>query len=217
MSAISNISSISELVACRPYFQIGGVVHRYIGRQTQVMEDDQEIGAYMFRRTVPSMHLTPEDVRWMVGAWRDRIIICTCLYGPSPALIKAFLDSGAKAVISPSSEPQEMQLTTFHGSGEFNDMENGKFEIGVDEGDDEYTEPTSPTSDWEDSETDKGTTTGTDKGMLVWDDDEEELSRFVCQLYDSIFTGGARVNVALQQALASHRTIRYLCHFPRVP
>lgn len=30
------------------------------------MEDDQEIGAYMFRRTVPSMHLTPEDVRWMV-------------------------------------------------------------------------------------------------------------------------------------------------------
>ncbi|XP_071714159.1 phospholipase A I [Rutidosis leptorrhynchoides] len=223
MSAISNISSVSDLVSCRPYFQIGGVVHRYIGRQTQVMEDDQEIGAYMFRRTVPSMHLTPEDVRWMVGAWRDRIIICTCLYGPSPALIKAFIDSGAKAVICPSSEPQEMQLTTFHGSTELNDFENGKFEIGVDEGDDddEYIEqpPVSPAaSDWEDSETDKATTTGTtDKGMLVWDDDEEELSRFTCQLYDSIFTCGARVNVALQQALASHPTMRYSCHFPRVP
>ncbi|KAF5763476.1 putative phospholipase A(1) [Helianthus annuus] len=212
-SAITNISSVSELVACRPYFQIGGVVHRYIGRQTQVMEDDQEIGAYMFRRTVPSMHLTPEDVRWMVGAWRDRIIICTCLYGPSPALIKAFLDSGAKAVICPSSEPQEMQLTTFHGSTEFNDLDNGKFELGVDEGDDEITEPVSPASDWEDSETDKST----DKGMLVWDDDEEELSVFVCQLYDLIFMSGARVNVALQQALAAHPTIRYSCHFPRVP
>lgn len=35
-SAITNISSVSELVSCRPYFQIGGVVHRYIGRQTQV-------------------------------------------------------------------------------------------------------------------------------------------------------------------------------------
>lgn len=35
-SAISNISTVSDLVACRPYFQIGGVVHRYIGRQTQV-------------------------------------------------------------------------------------------------------------------------------------------------------------------------------------
>lgn len=30
------------------------------------MEDDQEIAAYLFRRTVPSMHLTPDDVRWMV-------------------------------------------------------------------------------------------------------------------------------------------------------
>lgn len=30
------------------------------------MEDDQEIAAYMFRRTVPSMHLTPDDVRIMV-------------------------------------------------------------------------------------------------------------------------------------------------------
>lgn len=35
-SAITNISTISDLVACRPYFQIGCVVHRYIGRQTQV-------------------------------------------------------------------------------------------------------------------------------------------------------------------------------------
>lgn len=33
----------------------------------KVMEDDQEIGAYMFRRTVPSMHLTPDNVRRMVG------------------------------------------------------------------------------------------------------------------------------------------------------
>lgn len=30
------------------------------------MEDGQEIGAYLFRRTVPSIHLTPDDVRWMV-------------------------------------------------------------------------------------------------------------------------------------------------------
>ena len=33
------------------------------------MEDDQEIGAYMFRRTVPSLHMTPDDVRWMVCIW----------------------------------------------------------------------------------------------------------------------------------------------------
>ncbi|XP_047307568.1 phospholipase A I isoform X2 [Impatiens glandulifera] len=36
ISAVHNISTVAELVACRPYFQIGCIVHRYIGRQTQV-------------------------------------------------------------------------------------------------------------------------------------------------------------------------------------
>lgn len=35
-SHISNISTVADLVAFRPCFQIGIVVHRYIGRQTQV-------------------------------------------------------------------------------------------------------------------------------------------------------------------------------------
>lgn len=35
----------------------------------KVIEDDKEIGSYMFRRTVPSIHLTPDDVRWMVCAF----------------------------------------------------------------------------------------------------------------------------------------------------
>ncbi|KAJ8761900.1 hypothetical protein K2173_005611 [Erythroxylum novogranatense] len=65
-SVLANISTVSDLVRYRPYFQVGNIMHRYIGRQTQVMEDDREISAYMFRRTVPSMHLTPDDVRWMV-------------------------------------------------------------------------------------------------------------------------------------------------------
>lgn len=35
-SLLSSISTVSDLVALRPYFQIGGIVHRYVGRQTQV-------------------------------------------------------------------------------------------------------------------------------------------------------------------------------------
>ncbi|KAK6932336.1 Leucine-rich repeat [Dillenia turbinata] len=208
----TNISTIADLVARWPCFQVGGVVHRYIGRQTQVMEDDQEIGAYMFRRTVPSMHLTPDDVRWMVGAWRDRIILCTGTYGPTSALVKAFLDSGAKAVISSSTEPPEAQLTTFSGSGEFSIFENGKFEIGEEDADDDDAdkEPTSPVSDWEDSDPEK---TG-DQSMGFWDGNEEELSQFVCQLYDSLFREGATVKMALQHALALHRKLRYSCHLP---
>ncbi|KAL0285495.1 UNVERIFIED_CONTAM: Phospholipase A I [Sesamum radiatum] len=124
-SIITNISTVADLVSCRPSFQIGGVVHRYIGRQTQVMEDDQEIAAYMFRRTVPSAHLTPEDVRCMVGDWRDRIIIFTGIFGPTQALIKALLDSGAKAVVSPSSEPEEMQLMSFYRPGDFGCFKDG--------------------------------------------------------------------------------------------
>lgn len=35
-SVLSNISTIADLIHFRPYFQVGNVVHRYIGRQTQV-------------------------------------------------------------------------------------------------------------------------------------------------------------------------------------
>lgn len=104
-SVLATISTIADLVRCRPYFQVGNVVHRYIGRQTQVcilyifilsdyylchlsevitnnyvvmfgkiMEDDQEIAAYMFRRTVPSMHLTSDDVRWMVCIFSEILL-----------------------------------------------------------------------------------------------------------------------------------------------
>lgn len=130
-------------------------------------------------------------------------------------MVKAFLDCGAKAVICSSGHPPETQLTTLHGSAEFSVFENGgKFEIGEEEAEDEETEdehaePTSPVSDWEDS--DNG-----DRSMGFWDDDEEGVSQFVCQLYDSLFREGASVDVALRQALASHRKLRYSCHLPSI-
>lgn len=90
-------------------------------------------------------------------------------------------------------------------------MENGKFEIGEDEADDENMPP-SPISDWEDSDAEKNG----DHTFSFWDDDEEELSQFICQLYDSLFKEGASVNVALQHALASYRRMGYVCHLPGV-
>lgn len=208
---LSKVLSVSDLVAHWPNFQVGGILHRYIGRQTQVMEDNQEIGAFMFRRTVPAVHLTSEDVRWMVGAWRDRIIICTGKCGPAPSLLKAFFDSGAKAVIAAAAEPPDSQ-SIFHGSGEHNGSENGKFVIGDEDDEDEEAEPVSPVSDWEDSDPDKGY-----DGPIDWNDDhEEELSQFVCLLYDMLFREGARVDVALQNALQSHPKLRYTCHLPNI-
>ncbi|XP_058093456.1 phospholipase A I isoform X2 [Magnolia sinica] len=208
-SALTKILTMADLVAYRPYFQVGGILHRYIGRQTHVLEDDQEIGAFMFRRTVPATHLTSDDVRWMVGAWRDRIIICTGKCGPAPSLVKAFLDSGAKAVISSSAEPPEMHPSVFHGLADFNGMENGRFVIGDEDAEDEEPEPASPVSDWEDSDPEKA-----EHPSSCRDDDEEDLSSFICLLYDALFREGARMDVALQHALSSHPKLRYTCHLP---
>ncbi|KAK8664862.1 hypothetical protein V6N13_084635 [Hibiscus sabdariffa] len=214
-SPFSNVTTIADLIRCSPYFQVGNLGYKYIGRQTQVMEDDQEIGAYMFRRTVPSLHITPDDVRWMVGAWRDRIIICTGTYGPSANLIKAFLDSGAKAVVCPTAEPQDVLINEL---GEYNVSGKGRFEIGGEDLEDEEPEfeiepePISPTSDWDDYDLEKTA----DHGTCFWDKEEEELSRFVCKLYDSVFHEGAAVGVALKSCLASHRNLRYSCHLPYV-
>ncbi|KAL9236627.1 hypothetical protein vseg_011271 [Gypsophila vaccaria] len=212
MSKLNSTTTIADLVAYRPYFQIDCIVHRYIGRQTQVMEDDREIGAYMFRRTVPSMHLVADDIRWMVGAWRDRIVLCTGRYGLAKTFIKAFLDAGAKAVICPSVEPPEMLSATFDESGDFGVLANGKFELGEEEAEDEETdaEPASPISDWEDSDIEK--TAESSKGFL--DHEEDELSQFVCRFYESLFREGASVHSALQSALASHKKLRYSCHLP---
>ncbi|KAE8728676.1 Phospholipase A I [Hibiscus syriacus] len=214
-SPFTNITTIADLIHCRPYFKVGNIGHKYIGRQTQVMEDDQEIEAYMFRRTVPYLHITPDDVRWMVGAWRDRIIICTGTYGPSANLIKAVLDSGAKAVVCPTAEPQDVLMNEF---GEYDVSGKGRFEIGGEGLEDEEPEfeiepePISPTSDWDDYDLEKTA----DQGTCFWDEDEEELSRFICKFYDSVFHEGATVGVALKNCLASHRKLRYSCHLPFV-
>jgi hypothetical protein len=52
-----------------------------------VMEDNQEIGAYMYRRTVPTVHMAPEDVRWMVGQFAQHECIGLHNY------VKAITDS----------------------------------------------------------------------------------------------------------------------------
>lgn len=208
--SVSKISCLSELVAEWPSFEIGGIHHRYIGRQTQVMEDNQEIGAYMFRRTVPAFHMTPEDVRWMVGAWRERIIVCSGKYGLVHGLVKAFVDSGAKAVISSSVEPPDSQAIVYHGMDVNGSLGNGKFVIGDDEGDESEPEPVSPISDWEDSDAEKNAETN--KHI----DDEEYLAQFICQLYDKLFREGVTVDTALQQALRAHPRLKYTCHLPNV-
>lgn len=128
-------------------------------------------------------------------------------------------------MIGPSTEPHETPLITSQGSSfEYNIGDNGKFEIGEEEDEEEeeeaeteQTEPPTPTatSDWEDSDHEKMNRDG-NKCCGIWEDEEEEVSEFVCQLYDMLFRENASVDVALQKALASHRKLRYTCHLPNV-
>ncbi|XP_078180654.1 phospholipase A I-like protein isoform X2 [Carex rostrata] len=221
---LSKISCLSDLVTKWPSFLIGGILHRYIGRQTQVMDDNQEIGAFMFRRTVPALHMTSDDVRCMVSAWRDRIIICSGKYGLTSSLVKAFLHSGAKAVITSSAQPPDSESIKIHGIGSIPEpapgLENGKFVIGDDEDEEaeeeelendekESAEPLSPVSDWEDSDVEKS---GGSHIVSGWNDDEEDLAQFLSVLYDKLFREGARVDSALQLAIRAHPKFKYTCH-----
>uniref|UniRef100_A0A0A9CTX6 Uncharacterized protein n=1 Tax=Arundo donax TaxID=35708 RepID=A0A0A9CTX6_ARUDO len=146
----------------------------------------------------------------MVGAWRERIIVCSGRYGLAHGLVKAFVDCGAKAVISSFIEPPDSKAIAYHGMDLNGGLENGKFVIGDDEADELEPEPVSPISDWEDSDAEKS-------GDRNYDmDDEEYLAQFICLLYDKLFREGVTVDTALQQALRSHPKLKFSCHLPNV-
>ncbi|XP_051133924.1 phospholipase A I-like isoform X2 [Andrographis paniculata] len=204
-SAIDKISTVAELISREPKFQVGSVFHRYIGRQTHVMEDHREISAYMFRRAIPSQHLIPEDVYSMVGDWRERIVIFGGVVGPTWNLTKALLDAGAKAVVCPSSIPEEIQST-------LRDKPNGHISFNEGGGEDNHVveAATNPTSDFENEPETSG-----QQSTCFWDDREKEVSEFMIKVYDSLYHGGERVDVAVKRAIESHPGMRYSCHLPQ--
>lgn len=103
-----------------------------------------------------------------------------------------------------------MQLDTSLGPSQFNSIENGKFEIGEEDAEDDDVGSISPMSDWED-EPEKNSA---NRLLSFLDDSEEQLSQFICQVYDSLFQESASIDVALRKALAAHRKLRFSCHLP---
>lgn len=80
----------------------------------------EEVGAFVFRRTVPSAFLSAEDVRNMVGAWRDRIVVSS-RFALTQSVIEALLDGGAKAVFElalpkeAAADPDAVDLASAEG------------------------------------------------------------------------------------------------------
>ncbi|KAI5081182.1 hypothetical protein GOP47_0004365 [Adiantum capillus-veneris] len=204
------ITTVANLVAEFPKFFIGRTLYRFIGRQTQVLADEQEVGAYLFQRTFPSTHLNADDVRWMAGAWRDRILICTAKYGPPANLIKAFLDVGAKAVITSSLELPASQLsdTVMASTSGLHDKRSGPFVIGEEEDDDD-TELSAPDSDWEDGDFER-----CEQRVKRQEKEEAELASFIATLYSAVFKDGVSVDLALRHAMERHSKLFFQCHLP---
>lgn len=214
-SVLRRMSTIATLVSKFPKFYIGRALYRFIGRQTQVLADEREVGAYLFQRTLPSTHLTSEDVRWMVGAWRDRIVICTGKFAPPAHLLKAFLDAGAKAVIAsalklPAAEQTAVSDSVVASNSSTEEMVTGNFVIG-DEDDEEESESNTPDSDWEDGDLER-----TEQRIKRQEREEMELGSFTCTLYSALFKDGLSANLALQHAMEAHPKMIYACHLPSI-
>ena len=192
----------------------------------------------MFRRTLAAVHLTAEDVRWMVGAWRERLVVCTGRQGPPAAVVKAFVDAGAKAIIV-SAEETDRQGSSGRGGeqgggavGAADGGEGRGGRLAADEaraqaqasfviGEDEEGESGSSTessssssggkdeeSDWEDSEAGERTEEGRQAR------DEQDVAAFVGVLYDALLRQGLGAEAALQQALEAHPKQHYKCVRP---
>lgn len=123
--------------------------------------------------------------------------------------MKAFLDAGAKAVIAPSIEPNDVRGSADGATGERDtlDIEFGRFVI-EDEEAEELSRAGSPGSDWGDSETDK------DGLQEMKEYEEKDLATFFGVLYDALFREGVPAEVALQRALDVQPKRAYVCHLP---
>lgn len=207
------ILTVASLVSEFPKFFIGRALYRFIGRQTQVLADEQEVGAYLFQRTLPSTHLNAEDARWMVGAWRDRIVICTGKYGPPAPLVKAFLDAGAKAVIAsslelPVGQQNAVSEMIMDSTANSQDKVLGTFVIG-DEEDEEEADLNTPDSDWEDGDFER-----CEQRVKRQEREEADLASFISAFYSAVFKDGVSANLALRKAMETHSKMQYQCHLP---
>ncbi|KAL3676501.1 hypothetical protein R1sor_026449 [Riccia sorocarpa] len=71
-------------------------------------------------------------------------------------------------------------------------------------------EPSSPGSDWEDSDLDK-----LDSSFESQEREEKDLASFISTLYDALFRDGLGVEAALEHALEAHVKQQYRCHLPQ--
>lgn len=95
-------TSLYEMCSSVPSVEVEGVLHTFIGKHLQSDSNDGQLGAYLFKRTIPMEYLSEYTASELIGMWNDKIIVSQASI--SAELVEALLDAGAKAIVAPSNE-----------------------------------------------------------------------------------------------------------------
>jgi len=95
-------TSLYEMCSSVPSVEVEGVLHTFIGKHLQADSNDGQLGAYLFKRTIPLEYLSDYTASKLIGMWKDKIIVSQASIGAD--LLEALLDAGAKAIVAPSNE-----------------------------------------------------------------------------------------------------------------
>ena len=114
---LEKFDSLYQMCSSVPSVEVEGVLHTFIGKHLQSDYSDGQLGAYLFKRTIPLEYLSDHTVSKLIGMWNDKIVVSQASVGND--LLEALLDAGAKAVVAPSNEDPENFISGGNGDDIF--------------------------------------------------------------------------------------------------
>lgn len=114
----ARFSSLHDLCAHYSRVEVDGVLHTVLGKHLQAAAggaQSEEIGAYLFKRTLPLEYLDAAAVADLFGAWREKIVVSHSAL--SRDVVRVLLDAQAKVVVAPSMEEEAEEEEEEGGSG----------------------------------------------------------------------------------------------------
>lgn len=94
-------SSLHDLCAHYSRVEMDGVLHSVLGKHVHASGSAaEEIGAYLFRRSLPDEYLDAQASAKLLGVWRDKIVVSQAALPRD--FIRVLLDAEAKVVVAPS-------------------------------------------------------------------------------------------------------------------
>ena len=111
-------TSLHDLCAHYSRVEVDGVLHTVLGKHVQAAGglhggcgggEGEEIGAYVFKRSLPTEYLDAVAAATLLGAWRDKIIVSQSVL--SRDIVRVLLDAEAKVILAPSFDEEDVNAT----------------------------------------------------------------------------------------------------------